>query len=92
MVAICSAPLTSRKLCNDALVKEFRTDFYRCFSVLLASCRPYIKKWVPWYSKGNQAVQNLAGVRSLIIFCSTHLSSERALSQQHIGRSYILKV
>jgi hypothetical protein len=25
-------------------------------------CRPYIKKFVPWYSKGNEAAENLAGV------------------------------
>lgn len=25
--------------------------------------RPYIRKYVPWYSKGSEAVKNLAGVR-----------------------------
>lgn len=42
--------------------------------------RPYIKKFVPWYAKGNQAVENLAGVRhnpDLLTGLSSLLSHRR---------------
>lgn len=39
-----------------------RGEFSASMGVLPPWMRPYVKRFIPWYSKGDQAVKNLAGL------------------------------